>query len=554
MSAVTTLRRVLPVACVLALGLLPAAASAAPTGLNVSAVPPTQQGWTDLIDSHARSARIWVYTTDIESSPGVLRASTVAKYRDFIGRAKANGIRVLITLLRAPGANTPPPAADYARVAGEVASAFRGSVLGYEIWNEPDESQFWAGGPDARAYTALLKPAYRAIKAADPGAAVVVGGLVGNDLGFVDALYAAGAKGSFDAVGVHTDTACNTTDPTAYLRDASGRISRWSFTGYREIHQAMLEHGDSGRIWMTELGWSTTTATCNTGASAGKKPGGVSPDTQARFLTKAYGCLANDPYVEQAMWFNQQDFDSSAANYDQQLGLVTDSYARKPAFNAFARAGGLGAIPCGGAMDFSGPSVQIASPADQILFYTGALPVRIVARDDHSVQDINLSVDGRRIGLKTVKHGTTATAKLAWWGAGKLSFGPHVLEASARDDAHNFGTSRITVVRVGGAGYNQRIPSKLRVRYGKARHRRLKVKGSMHFANGVRGSGNVEFRFERRVHGHWKRKSIRHRSVLHPFRFSFRFSGGGQWRVKARFLPRGPYQRARVATKTLRVR
>lgn len=554
MSPVTLLRRLLPVACVLALGLVPAAASAAPPGLNVSAVPPTAQGWKDLIDSHARSARIWVYTTDIESSPGVLRASTVDKYRSFISRANANGTRVLITLMRAPGANTPPPAADYARVAGEVAAAFRGSVLGYEIWNEPDGAQFWAGGPNARAYTALLEPAYRAIKAADPAATVVVGGLIGNDLDFVNALYAAGAKGSFDAIGVHTDTACNTTDPTDYLRDASGRISRWSFTGYREIHQSMLEHGDSGDIWMTELGWSTTRATCNTGASAGQKPGGVSRDTQARFLTKAYGCLAGDPYVKQAMWFNQQDFDSSAANYDMQLGLVTDSYERKPAFNAFAHAGGLGAIPCGGAMDFSGPSVQIASPADQILFYTGALPVRIVAHDDHSVQDINLSVDGRRIGIKTNKHGTTATANLAWWGAGKLSFGPHVLEAKARDDAHNFGTSRITIVRVGGAGFNQRIGSRLKVRYGKVRNRRLPVKGKMSFANGVRGSGNVEFRFERRVHGHWKRKSIRHRSVLHAFRFSFRFTGGGRWRVRARFVPQGPYQRAAAATQVLRVR
>jgi hypothetical protein len=439
-------------------------------------------------------------------------------------------------------------------VAGELAAAFRGTVMGYEIWNEPDDPQFWAGAPDPRGYTALLRPAYAAIKAADPGATVVVGGLVGNDLDFVNGLYAAGAKGSFDAIGVHTDTACNTTDPTAYLRDSSGHISRWSFTGYREIHQAMIDHGDPGQIWMTELGWSTTQATCTVGASAGRAPGGVSRAQQATFLTKAYQCLADDPYVTQAMWFNLHDFDSSAAAYDEQLGLVTDSYVRKPAFTAFANAGSLGGIPCGGAMDFSRPTVQISSPTDGLEYYTGDVRMRIVAHDDHRVQDINLYVDGRNIGIGTVKHGRTATASLNYWGAQKLGFGPHTVVARARDDSHNIGTARVTIVRVGGGAYRDHIGSRLRVRYGKVRHRRMTVHGAMHFTGGVRGSGTVEFRFERRVHGRWVMRNIRHRSVLHPFHFGFQFASSGRWRVRARFRPQGPYRPASVPIRTYRIR
>ena len=83
---------------------------------------------------------------------------------------------------------------------------------------------------------------------------MLVGGLVGNDFEFVEALYDNGAKGSFDGVGVHTDTACLTTDPREYYREPSGRIGRYSFTGYREVRATMLAHGDDKPIWMTELG------------------------------------------------------------------------------------------------------------------------------------------------------------------------------------------------------------------------------------------------------------------------------------------------------------
>ena len=65
-------------------------------------------------------------------------------------------------------------------------------------------------------YAALLAAADVAIKAADPAATVVLGGLTGNDATYLAQLYAAGVAGSFDAVGVHTDTACNVTSPEVF--------------------------------------------------------------------------------------------------------------------------------------------------------------------------------------------------------------------------------------------------------------------------------------------------------------------------------------------------
>ncbi len=132
------------------------------------------------------------------------------------------------------------------------------AVDAWELWNEQDGAEFWQGGPDPAAYAALLKATYPAIKAVQPGDTVVTGGLVGNDMDFVESLYANGAKGSFDAVGVHTDTACLVDGPDFNYRDEQGRVARYVFTGYREVHAVMASHGDGGKpIWMTELGWNT---------------------------------------------------------------------------------------------------------------------------------------------------------------------------------------------------------------------------------------------------------------------------------------------------------
>src|SRR5439155_1106937 len=134
---------------------------------------------------------------------------------------------------------------------------------------------------------------------------VGVGGLVGNDFRYLEGLYGAGAGGNFDFVGVHTDNDCVRADPRVATRDPDGRISPGSFTGYREVHQTMLDHGDDKPIWMTELGWSVTSARCPARPS---EPAGVTPTDQATFLSHAYSCLAGDPYVENATWFSLSDF------------------------------------------------------------------------------------------------------------------------------------------------------------------------------------------------------------------------------------------------------
>ena len=488
--------------------LAPAAAQAAPTGVNVSHLDDdgdpyvklagnigpgdTAQTWSDLEQSGAKLVRSFV---SWDTLTGGTRALQMSKYQGFADKANARGMRVLLTVTGGPLPQPTP--GQYAAVVGDLATQLAGRNVAYEVWNEPDEKDFWLNGPQPAEYAAMIKAAYPAIKSADPAATVLVGGLVGNDFDFLEKLYDNGAQGSFDGVGVHTDTACLTTDPREYYREPSGRIGRYSFTGYREVRATMVAHGDDKPVWMTELGWASTTAVCERGGRAGTKAGGVTQAEQADFLAKAYGCLANDPWVEQAAWFNLHDLQTGSTNDSLNLGLVTDGFVRKPAFAAFQRAASAGPIECGGAMDSGVPEVTIASPTDGQLYLT-SLPISVTARDDQGVTDIDLLVDGKEIPLKTVKSGTGASVKFEWGGAKELAYGPHTLVATASDEAKNVGRASAKVVHVGGGAFPYKVPTTFDLKVGKVKAGKVTVKGKIASGNALisrlaHGRGYVVF-------------------------------------------------------------
>lgn len=342
--------------------------------------------------------------------------------------------------------------ADYARFLGTMVKRFAGRVAAWEIWNEEDASLWWASGPDPAAYAALLKAAYPAVKSADPRATVVLGGLTGNDYEFLSQLYADGVKGYFNAVGVHTDSICETSSPYEILRNGrtDQRINRWSFLGYRTVHEVMLAHGDDSPIWMTELGWSTDTQTCDSGAWAGQKPAGVSSAQQATFLLQAYHCLAQDPYVQVGIWFGLQDtepFGSPRGSY----GLLESNLVPKPSYEALAgydRNGDRLTEECGNAQH--GPTIKLLSPESGAR-YSNTLPITVTASDSSSpVYQISLYHEGHVIRSFYVHGGTTTlSGHMVWYGARLLSPGKHTLTAKAFDERNNIGSTSITIIRTG---------------------------------------------------------------------------------------------------------
>jgi hypothetical protein len=330
-----------------ALALAPSA-GASEVGINVAATSGDYLAAPNVLGAIRTAQPSWVRVfigwNGVEPAEGTFNRAAIASYQRFF-RALPPGTRVDVDLEGTPawaaGGSTDirtPPVSDatFAGAINYLANAFAGRVNAWEIWNEEDSTAWWTGTP--AQYAGLLKAAYPAVKSADPNATVLVGGLTGNDASYLQALYASGAQGSFDAVGVHTDTACNVTSPTVFEFDRGTQtVNQYFFLGFTAVHAAMVAAGDGAKpIYMTELGWSSTTAECETGAWAGRKLSGVDQATQATYLEQAYHCLAQPQYsyVKAAMWFELSDGGDSPAPLDN-YGLLTGGFAPKPAFSAF---------------------------------------------------------------------------------------------------------------------------------------------------------------------------------------------------------------------------
>jgi hypothetical protein len=437
----------LPLAALIAAAALAACAgpaSAATPGIVLANTGTPHVGDLKALGTHW--VRVFASWPDLEPQPGVLASNWLYYYEQLLHALPA-GTKVVADVVNTPQWETgsgdvhTPPAnpEDYAAFLGMLAQHWAGRVAAYEIWNEEDNASWWTGAPNPAAYTQLLKATYPVVKAADPGAAVVLGGMTGNDYPFLEGVYAAGGKGSFDAVGVHTDTACNVSPPSFFIRQMDKRMIPDSFLAYREVHAVMLANGDDRPIWMTEMSWRTTGATCDEGAWAGQKPEGVSDEQQAAYLSQAYHCMAQDPYVQLALWYPLQDEGTSVS------GLIRANGSHKPAFAAmqdYARHGDQVTQACG---DFSGPRIDVSAPSNHAA-YRAALPIHVFARDTKGVGRITLEIDGRLIRNFTDQaFPSTLAGAMHWHGAQHLRYGRHRLTFVAIDKLRNESQVSITI-------------------------------------------------------------------------------------------------------------
>ena len=123
-------------------------------------------------------------------------------------------------------------------------NGFSWNIIYWEIWNEPDGG-FWKPDPNAAQFVPLLKIAYEELKAADPENVVMVGGLCGWNVGYLRDMYAAGAKGYFDAIAVH---------PYGWGVDRSA----FQRKRMEEFKTVLADHGDGAcALWITECGGAT---------------------------------------------------------------------------------------------------------------------------------------------------------------------------------------------------------------------------------------------------------------------------------------------------------
>lgn len=532
-------RRLLSLLCAAAALTVPAAsASAAEPGLDLTgASPASATDFDQLSDLGARWARHAIQWEDLSDY-------RLGQFADTFAEEDRRGVK---TLLMVNSASSSPPADPqaYADAVAKLAQRFSGSLEAIEIWNEPDEAEFWAGGPQVDRYVDLLKRSYTAIKAVNPGMTVVFGPMTGGNADFLQAAYQHGAKGHFDAVAAHTDTACLIDAPSSYYREDNGRIARFSFLGYRALHDVMVANGDAKPIWLTEIGWSTTGEMCGRGMWAGQKRAGVSEADQARFLLEAFHCLRETPYVQVAMWFRHRD-PQPGANEMNAYGLLRHDGSRRPAYGAFQQYARFGDRLTGVCGDFVAPKVQIAAPTAGAVIGAGEpLPIKATSTDG-DVLRMTLQIKGAAKEIRNyTNHGQPLDARagvgLSWMGAKKLGYGTHTLVVTAKDRQGNVGHAEVTFRKIDPRRLaSQATTAKGLKLLGKGRKRTLvgQVRSTLRFKLG----GKVLVEWQNRRKGSWKKIHGAAYNASKPFRFQQKLKYKGQWRVRVRYVGQKPFK------------
>ncbi|HET9198011.1 MAG TPA: glycosyl hydrolase [Solirubrobacterales bacterium] len=205
----------------------------------------------------------------------------------------------------------------------------------WQIWNEPNFKYFIAK-PNPTEYGKLVKNSYTALKAADPGAQVVLAGLFARPKGartasgkhkslnwyasdFVDRMYRTtpGLKTKFNGAALHpyTINARELPEVTEEFRDV------------------LAAHKDAAKgLWVTELGWSS-----GKGSRANEFAKGVAG--QARELKTSFTLLRNKQVkwkLKSIFWFSVDDA-PGACNFCDGSGLFAKGFVPKKSWLEYVK-------------------------------------------------------------------------------------------------------------------------------------------------------------------------------------------------------------------------
>ena len=363
-------------------------------------------GWADAatadVQAHVGIVRQPFYWSRIETSSGHLDFSV---YDHVVAAAAKARLRLLPVIMNPPAWRSTAPARggsrgmypprDPAAMAalatalvqrygpgGSFWAAHRSltpmPIKSWQVWNEPNIPAFWASGPDPAAYALLLRTVSAAIHGADPTAEVVAAGLPPFEGGytineFLDGMYAAGARGTYDTMAIHP-----------YAPTAAGVLS--VLQGARDELDRL---GDPGRpLWATEFGWATggprTTITVSESGQAT-----VIHDTLA-LLQGSRDELGLRGYI----MFRLRDVPTNAGQADiwpLHAGLLRRDGTAKPGLAAFrdaATAWLVGATP-----DLiAAPASQDSDPLTGVQRADGRHTLRISRRVSHGRLIIDVRV------------------------------------------------------------------------------------------------------------------------------------------------------------------
>ena len=236
-----------------------------------------------------------------------------------VAEANARGLHIYAglgytpTWASASGASNVPPTnlQDWYDYVYAAVSRYKGSIKYWEMWNEPNLTQFFNtpgnAAADKAAYIELLKVGADAAHAADPDCFVLgpeissAGGSAARTY-MTDVLQAAGNK--IDIISFHQYDGNDI---------PSGRLA-----GMDLMQTAINNAGYGGKaIWLTESGFRSDAT-------------GMTEQKQADYLTQTLTGISARPWIKKFFWYQIWEADPG-----EKFGLLRQDESRKPAWQAY---------------------------------------------------------------------------------------------------------------------------------------------------------------------------------------------------------------------------
>jgi hypothetical protein len=295
-------------------------------------------------ESGAKVLRIAFSWLDMEPTPGTYDFSF---WDDYIRMAVDEyGIRLIPYICYTPEWASSVAGPDFwrappkdpqafARFAAVLVIRYKDRIHSWELWNEPDNRAYWSG--TAGQFADLVKAGSVAVRNADPGATVVLGGIAGTTAFLAELFTQHGISPSVDVVNIHAYFETWHEEGVERLTDYILRVS-----------DLLALHGRGQRLWLAEVGYSNF-----------RRPGGSyvsdqytarfafehTADYQAEALLRCATLAAATGKVDLFAWYRINDLPTDVEVIgdvnNRHLGVLTQDGKPKPALVALRKAASL---------------------------------------------------------------------------------------------------------------------------------------------------------------------------------------------------------------------
>ncbi len=215
------------------------------------------------------------------------------------------GFRILLLISDFPPSMEEWVMAENAPLAGfiaEIIHRYQHFIPHFQIGNEVNTERFWGGPPNAQLYANLLSQIRKKLKT-EGRITLLSAGFAGTDLRYLEEFVARGGAEAVDVFAFH---------PYTFPAPLKGTDL--------ELAEEFIRRVLPKQVWVTELGWPTSTNRY-----------GISETLQAKYLQESLGNL-NSLGVSKIFWYDFRDDGYEAEITENRMGLISRDNREKPAY------------------------------------------------------------------------------------------------------------------------------------------------------------------------------------------------------------------------------